>query len=349
MAPAVSIIVPVFKTEKFLDQCVRSIVGQTFPDWELILVNDCSPDRSGEMIEDWARRDGRIRTVTHPENRGLSHTRFTGLARAGGRYVVWVDSDDWIPRDAIRLMYEAIEREQADVVIGSMVKVLDRHGLVRTRPRNTATGPNRTESITRPELMDRYYINYFGVNLLPANVCGKIYRREALDRAPLEPVPWFMFEDVVFNMTLHPYLSKIGFVADTVYYYRFGGGTSTSTPGFLRAVKDQYRLKERMIQIYNYTAGCQYINLELINCFYSHFANRVLLQGVGWGEVTRELSKELHDPIYGPALFEGIGGNPRADAMRDRDVEAVVTLVRAEVRRLRPRHLVKKAISKILS
>ncbi len=347
--PAVSIIVPVFKTEKFLDQCVRSIVGQTFPDWELILVNDCSPDRSGEMIEDWARRDARILTVTHPENRGVSRARFTGLEHARGRYVVFVDSDDWIPRRAIGLMYEAIEREAADIVIGSMAKVLDSRGIVRSRARNTAAGSNRTASITQPELFDRYFINYFGVNLIPSYMWGKIYRREVLDRAALEPPPFSIFEDTVFNMMLHPYLSKIGFVTDTVYYYRFGGGTSTSTPGFLRAVKDQYRLKERMIQKYNYTAGCQYKKLELINCFYSHYANRALLQRVGWDEIFREIEAELADPIYGPSLFEGTDGNPRAEAIRNRDVAGVTALVRAEVRRLRPRQIVKKIISKLLS
>ncbi len=349
MTATVSIIVPVFKSEKFLDQCVRSIVGQTFPDWELILVNDCSPDRSGEMIEDWARRDERIRGVAHPENRGVSRARFTGLDRASGRYVMFVDSDDWIPRRAVEKLHAAIEREGADVVTGAMAKVLDSRGIVRSRARNTATGSNRTASITQPELFDRYFINYFGVNLIPSYMCGKIYRREVLERAALEPPPFSIFEDTVFNMALHPHLSKIGFVADTVYYYRFGGGTSTSTPGFLRAVKDQYRLKERTLQRYNYTKAGQYINFELINCFYSHYANRALLQGVGWDEIACEIGAELSDPIYGPSLFEGTDGNRRAEAMRERDVEGITALVRAEVRRLRPRQKIKKILSKLLS
>ncbi len=228
------------------------------------------------------------------------------------------------------------------------MKVIGRHGIVRSRAANTPGRANRTDSITQPELMDRYFLNYFGVNLIPSYMCGKIYRREALDRAPLEPPPFSMFEDTVFNMMLHPHLRKIGFVADNVYYYRFGGGTSTSTPGFLRAVKDQYRLKKRMIQIYNYTAGCHYKNVELINCFYSHFANRSMLQRVGWEEISREIAAELADPIYGPELFDGIRDNPRADAMRNGNVNEIVTLVRAEVRRLRPRHVVKKIITKIL-
>ncbi len=348
MTPVVSIIVPVFKSERFLDQCVRSIVGQTFPDWELILVNDCSPDRSGEIMADWAGRDCRIRTVAHPANLGVSHARFTGLERASGRYVVFVDSDDWIPRRAVELLHGAIEREGADVVIGAMVKVIGSRGLVRSRPSNCPGRELRRESISTPELMGRWFLNYFGINLFPSYMCGRIYRRATIDRAALRPTSYPMFEDTVFNMTLHPYLSKIGFVTDTVYYYRFGGGTSTSTPEFLRTVREQYRLKERMVQKYNVNAGIVPLKLEVVNCFYTHFAHRVVLQRVGWGEVTAELSEELHDPIYGPELFEGLEGNPRADAMRDRDVEAVVAFVRRDVRRLRPRQIAKRTISKIL-
>ncbi len=347
--PEVSIIVPVYKTEKFLPACIDSIIRQTFRNWELIAVNDCSPDGSGKILAAYEKNDDRIRVVDHSENRGLSQTRFTGLAHASGRYVVFVDSDDWIPRGAIRTLYERIEAEEADVVIGSMVKVLDRFGIFRNRPRNTATGENRTESIVLPELFEEYFINFFGVNLLPCNLCGKIYRREALDRAPLEPVSFFMFEDVVFNMMLHPCLTKIGFVTDTVYYYRFGGGTSTSTPRFLAEVKEQYRLKERYIEQYDYYKAAPYIRVELINCFYSHFANLVILDGVSYGDLGNAIGEEIKDDLYNDALFEGIGMSKRASALKSGNVADMIEIIRGDVRKNKPKHVLKKAISRIIT
>ncbi|WP_373800110.1 glycosyltransferase, partial [Bacteroides heparinolyticus] len=91
--PQISVIVPVYKVEKYLSQCIESILVQTFTDFELLLIDDGSPDCCGEMCEEYARKDKRIR-VFHQENAGLSCARNTGLVNAYGRYVTFVDSDD---------------------------------------------------------------------------------------------------------------------------------------------------------------------------------------------------------------------------------------------------------------
>ena len=349
MKPEVSIIVPVYKTEKFLPACIDSIIRQTFRNWELIAVNDCSPDGSGKILAAYEKKDDRVRVVGHAVNRGVSRARFTGLENAGGKYVVFIDSDDWVPRGAIRALYDKIEQEGSDVVTGSMVKVLDRYGIIRSKPRNSSTAQNRTESISTPELFDKYFINYFGVNLFPSYMCGKIYRRATLDRAPLEPVPFSMFEDMVFNLMLHPFLTKIGFVTDTVYYYRFGGGTSSSTPRFLSAVKEQYLLKQEYIERYDYGKAIPYIKVELINCFYSHFANLVILDGLDYCTLGKLIKEEIKDDFYNKGLFEGIGMSGKASALKSGDVAAIMEIVRGQVRKNRPKHLLKKAISRVIT
>ena len=92
--PKVSIIVPIYKAEKYLHRCVDSIIAQTFTDWELLLVDDGSPDRSGEICDEYTGRDNRIRVI-HKENGGVSSARNAGLDVAKGQWVVFVDSDDW--------------------------------------------------------------------------------------------------------------------------------------------------------------------------------------------------------------------------------------------------------------
>ena len=93
--PEISIIVPVYKVEKYLDRCVESIRKQTLKNFELILVDDVSPDQSPELCDAWSRRDSRIHVV-HKENGGLSSARNAGLEAARGNYIGFVDSDDWV-------------------------------------------------------------------------------------------------------------------------------------------------------------------------------------------------------------------------------------------------------------
>lgn len=112
----VTVVVPVYKVEKYLDHCVNSIVSQSYENLEIILVDDGSPDRCPEMCDRWAERDSRIK-VFHQENRGLSAARNVGIANATGQYICFFDSDDYIEKETIRHAYELAEKEQAELVI----------------------------------------------------------------------------------------------------------------------------------------------------------------------------------------------------------------------------------------
>lgn len=109
-----SIIVPVYKVEQYLDKCVESILAQTFTDYEIILVDDGSPDNCGQMCREWERRDGRIRTI-HKENGGLSDARNAGIDIAKGDYIGFVDSDDYIKPDMFEVLVANLERNNADI------------------------------------------------------------------------------------------------------------------------------------------------------------------------------------------------------------------------------------------
>ncbi|MBE6349542.1 MAG: glycosyltransferase [Spirochaetaceae bacterium] len=113
--PKISIIVPVYKVEKYLSKCIDSILAQTFKDFELILINDGSPDNSPKICNDYAQKDSRIKVI-HQKNAGVSAARNAGLDIAKGEYIGFVDSDDWIEPSTYEIAYNtAIERE-ADIV-----------------------------------------------------------------------------------------------------------------------------------------------------------------------------------------------------------------------------------------
>ena len=117
----VSVIVPIYKIPEYLSCCIDSILAQTYPDFELILVDDGSPDDCGRICDDYAKRDNRIKVV-HKVNGGLTSARNAGLEVAKGEWIMHVDGDDWIEPDMIESLIEAAQITGADMVIGDFVK-----------------------------------------------------------------------------------------------------------------------------------------------------------------------------------------------------------------------------------
>jgi glycosyltransferase involved in cell wall biosynthesis len=120
----VSIIIPCYKTEKYLDRCVKSVIEQTLIDWELILVDDESPDCIPQMCDDWAKRDDRIKVI-HKRNAGLGMACNSGLEIATGEYVAFLDSDDWVDAAMYQTMYNAAEKHKAQIVFTGLKRVND--------------------------------------------------------------------------------------------------------------------------------------------------------------------------------------------------------------------------------
>ena len=193
----ISVIVPVYKVEKFLPFCVKSILAQTCSDWELILVDDGSPDRCGEICEQFARQDGRIR-VLHKENGGLADARNAGTAVAQGEYITYIDSDDWVAPQLLERLLEQAKITGADVVVCDMAKTDSEEVTFE----NTNAGP---KSFTGPQAMEAMlYQTGFDTS-----ACGKLFRAE-LCQNPLFP-KGRLYEDL---FTIY----KMLFAAQTVVY-----------------------------------------------------------------------------------------------------------------------------------
>ena len=114
--PEISVIVPVYKAEKYLHKCVDSLLAQTFPNFEILLIDDGSPDNSGKYCDEFALKDNRIR-VFHKENGGVSSARQFGLDNARGEYVIHADPDDWVETDMLDDLYKKAIEDDADMVI----------------------------------------------------------------------------------------------------------------------------------------------------------------------------------------------------------------------------------------
>ncbi len=112
----VSVIIPIYNVEAYLKECLDSIVGQTFSDYEIICVNDCSPDNCVDILEEYKAKYSNIKVITNPKNEGLSYSRNIGLENASGKYVLFVDSDDYIKENTLEVLYSQAEANELEVV-----------------------------------------------------------------------------------------------------------------------------------------------------------------------------------------------------------------------------------------
>ena len=144
--PLISVIVPVYKVEKYLNRCVKSIIGQTYENLEIILVDDGSPDRCPVMCEAWAEKDSRIKVI-HKSNGGLSDARNAGIKVANGELIGFVDSDDWIVPDMYQCLYATMKADNSDVAVCGVEMVWEDGTLSRMLTQTGSRVLNREEAM----------------------------------------------------------------------------------------------------------------------------------------------------------------------------------------------------------
>lgn len=124
MSRKLSIIIPVYGVEKYLPKCIESVLNQTFLDFELILIDDGSPDKCGEICDYYAKKDNRIHVI-HQENRGISAARNAGLNFASGEFIAFIDSDDWIDKDMYERLFAVTERDAVEIIACGFKKIYE--------------------------------------------------------------------------------------------------------------------------------------------------------------------------------------------------------------------------------
>lgn len=215
-APLLSIIVPVYKVESYLPRCVDSILTQTFSDFELILVDDGSPDRCGAVCDEYAARDSRVRVI-HKENGGLSSARNAGLDIARGQWLGFVDSDDYIAPDCYEKMLDCARRRNVKLVCAGRWDVSERTG-----EKKPGLCPEKEETISGREFAGRI----FTWNHMDSAAWDKLYRAELFEgvRYPMGRVN----EDVPVTYRLGLKAGQAALCPERVYYYLHRQGSITS-------------------------------------------------------------------------------------------------------------------------
>lgn len=219
MQPKVSIVVPMYNVEQYIKKCINSLLEQTLYNIEVVLVDDGSPDRCGEIADNYSLRDNRVKVV-HQMNGGLGPARNAGVEVASGEYIAFVDGDDWVKSDMYEKLYAIAKKDCADIVVSGHCDVVNGVAVVKK------VHPLAGQTLNTVENIKKIRKNLFGhaprdkiVEAFPMSVCMSIYKRSLFKNHELR-FQKILSEDTIFNLSAYKIAKVISFTPDTDYCYR---------------------------------------------------------------------------------------------------------------------------------
>lgn len=228
---AISVISPVYKVEKEIRECLETLQNQTFTDFEVLCVDDCGNDGSAGIVEEFARKDKRFKLLRHEKNRGVSAARNTALDAAAGKYIVFVDPDDWVELNALEVIYNAFEQSKQDSVVYGYYSH-DAEGIKKFEQEATGT------IFMNPSLLKQ----------LTGCVWNKAFTREAIKKFGVRFPEGYVIEDSEFTFKVFAQLPAYYLVTDCLYHYRAVREGSITTDDILNdRLMDWFGVLNRML------------------------------------------------------------------------------------------------------
>ena len=283
MAELISIIIPIYNKQQFIRKCLQSVLNQTYPNTEVIIIDDCSTDNSYEICKQMAESDSKIRLYRNKENIGHLRTRYIGIQKSKSNWITFVDADDWLEIDAISRLYENAVDLDVD-----MVQM--RH---QRRMKGVAVKYYETfdsQLCGRKICSDEFYnlISYVGMDSYISPSCwGKLYKTEILKEADRLNFNQFWGEDQIFNINYLRKARSLAIIDYIGYNYRWGGETSNYKFTMLEEYKNVHNMKRLMGQ----NIDC--LNREIIILLRYHI--RQLITELGW--TPKAISSIMQDEI----------------------------------------------------
>lgn len=217
MQEKVSVIIPAYNAEVFIDRSIQSVLNQTYRNMEVIIVNDGSTDRTREICEKYSKEDKRI-VLINQENSGVSKARNAGLDNLTGEYVMFVDADDWIDSDYVERLYSA--KDDNDIIVSSFTDDYDKDVPVR----NYNKALNKT--LKKDEIAREFAKDCIDNKLYTYIIWGKLYKKDVIGSIRFAPQAYS--EDALFIRTVVKNSTGISFLDCTGYHYRISGHGVTS-------------------------------------------------------------------------------------------------------------------------
>lgn len=274
--PSVSIIVPIYNAEKYIQQCLDSIQAQTYKNFEAILVDDGSPDKCGKICDDFSKKDHRFKVI-HQKNGGVSSARQKGLERSSGEYTIHVDPDDWIDPTMLEELISKAETSNADMVICDYW-IEDKLG-VHYIQQNLISTPN-AKDVINAILVE---------NSLPGFLWNKLIRKNVCKEIDFSPKTLNISEDELFNVRVLSNNIKISYLPKAFYHYRKTNPSSLTTKKTIPTIISQMEVVkeyEKLLPPQNFN----HFYSSKRNVIYSAFRLKQL-------HLLPNLYPEIHDQI----------------------------------------------------
>jgi len=239
----VSIIIPVYNVEKYIRECLDSVINQTYKNLEIICVDDCSPDKSAKIIEEYLQKDKRIKIIRHDKNQGTGVARNTGMKNSNGEYISFVDPDDYLNLNIIELMVKKQKETDVDIVVSNFrnftrEETPDLEDILESR------------NFLKCSSQERYQIGFNNfqdnLNSVFISACGKLYKKDFLIKNNI----WFINQNIAgedrgFCLKVLSNFPLVSFMSNVGINYRVNQNSSTMTSTFRKYIADlQTMLKD---------------------------------------------------------------------------------------------------------
>ena len=232
----ISVIIPIYNVEKFVKEGIESVLNQTYTNLEIILVDDGSKDSSSAICDEYSKLDKRIKVI-HKENGGLSTARNAGLDIATGKYIMFLDADDTYEPNSCEVLYNEIEKRDADFVIGNYIHM-------------TYDGVKWENPLFDTNIYDNFEISindyqksFFVMNSV---VWNKIFKRDFIEKHNLRFIPRALAEDAIFSTYCYVHTNKAYYIKDVVYNYRQNEPnksiSTNCTKAYFERINEAYKL-----------------------------------------------------------------------------------------------------------
>jgi glycosyltransferase involved in cell wall biosynthesis len=277
MSVKVSVIIPVYNAEKYIAQCIESLLAQTLEECEFIFINDGSTDNSATIIKEYQKADPRIK-LYEQKNQGVSTARNLGLSASTGEYIGFVDADDFIEKDMYKVLFKTAKAEDCDIIISNFESQMEGKKVISNYPfpKNISLNKEFIEQQILP-----YFLRYDDLN----TVCTKLFKKDVIKKSSVQfPKHIALGEDGMFSIQCFYNAEKIKFVEYSGYQYRevLGSATrNTANHDYFRRAIEVYQLELvekylvnmnnqkiktlKSIKLLNSVMACLYIYLKQTN------------------------------------------------------------------------------------
>ncbi|WP_289129529.1 glycosyltransferase [uncultured Clostridium sp.] len=259
MNPKISVIVPIYNVEKYIHRAIDSILTQSLTEFELILINDGSQDRCGEICNEYAQKDSRIKVI-HKNNGGVSSARNVGIENSSGQYIGFVDPDDYIDKEMYEKLYNSIKKEDSEIAISSFSYIING----KEEPQDIS---NKKLIFNKNEAINNYFNNTYPFNY--SFLCNKLFKKELFDGIRLN-TKILVQEDTEIMIKLYNKSNRVSYIGEPLYFYELRNGSATSN----KISRGKITTEQAFLQVFNYTKENlpQFKSkalLKYISCFFN--------------------------------------------------------------------------------